>query len=95
MLDAAEGRSYAIKEMKVSGKRAEHDVFAYVGISTYLDKSIRPFSWYKEIVVHGARSHGFPEEYIKKLQQVDVYNDPDQERSAKHLRIIQLSRHDT
>lgn len=95
MLDAAEGRGYAICQLKVRGEQAEHEVFAYIGKPRYLDKSIRPFSWYKEIVVHGARSHGFPEEYINQLQQVDIDHDPDQERSAKHMRIIQLSRTNT
>ena len=40
----------------------------------------KPYHWYKEQVVQGAREHGLPEGYIKKIADVESIPDQDPER---------------
>ena len=35
-----------------------------------IDDSLRPYTWYKDFVVDGAKEHDLPEAYIKKLESV-------------------------
>ena len=53
-----------------------------------IDPKKKPYHWYKEQVVQGAREHGLPEDYIKKIKDVESIPDQDQEREkeqSKHL----------
>ena len=53
-----------------------------------IDPKKKPYHWYKEQVVQGAREHGLPEDYIKKIKVVESIPDQDQEREkdqSKHL----------
>ena len=53
-----------------------------------IDSKKKPYHWYKEQVVQGAKEHGLPEDYIKKIKAVESIPDQDQEREkiqSKHL----------
>ncbi len=89
LLDAFEGDSYAVQEMTVSGQD-EHDVFVYIGKANYLVQNLPPFEWYRDIVVAGARSRGFPDSYVAQIIAHKFIHDPDQTRHAEHQRIIRL-----
>ena len=45
-----------------------------------IDSKKKPYHWYKEQVVQGAREHGLPEGYIKKIDDVESIPDQDPER---------------
>ncbi|HWP65802.1 MAG TPA: gamma-glutamylcyclotransferase [Candidatus Limnocylindria bacterium] len=47
-----------------------------------VDASLRPYRWYVELVVLGARHHALPAEYVAALQRVPVVDDADPERAA-------------
>ena len=60
----------------------------YFAKPTAIDPKKKPYHWYKEQVVQGAREHGLPEYYIKKIKAVESIPDQDQEREkiqSKHL----------
>jgi len=42
-----------------------------------LDDSLRPYDWYKALVLAGAREHKLPEEYIQQIENVHVVQDSD------------------
>ncbi len=89
-LDAAEGESYEKHELILMGDWDEHQAFAYIGKPSWLDEMLRPFHWYKEVVVQGARSRQLPDEYVQTLDQVEVQDDPDQERAQKHYQLLKI-----
>lgn len=45
-----------------------------------IDRRQRPFSWYKNHVLNGAREAGLPPAYIEKIQQIEDIEDDDCER---------------
>jgi gamma-glutamylcyclotransferase len=52
------------------------------------DSARQPYSWYKELVVLGAKEHGLPREYISALDQVTAKIDDSGERNQKNAEII-------
>ena len=60
----------------------ETGAYTYVADETAVDESLRPYSWYREFVVKGARQHPLPDEYIAQLESVNGDADPDAERES-------------
>lgn len=89
-LDRAEGlgAGYAEKRETVSVAGQVLDAFYYVATADWLDDSLQPYHWYKELVLAGARYHGFPQQYIAALEQVDAVDDPDRERREVNARLL-------
>ncbi|HKL50634.1 MAG TPA: gamma-glutamylcyclotransferase family protein [Wenzhouxiangellaceae bacterium] len=51
------------------------------------DPDLKPLDWYKRFVVHGAREHGLPDEYIARLARTADITDTDSSRRMRNLRI--------
>jgi len=49
---------------------------------------LRPFEWYKAFVVHGARAHALPGDYIHGLNQALAWSDPDRDRHGRNVRVL-------
>ncbi len=74
LLDAAEGLGIGYAEQRVSIIVAggECSALTYQAMPDKLDKALRPRPWYKDYVLHGAREHGLPADYILELAKVEV-----------------------
>lgn len=89
MLDHAEGTGYYEKPVEVLSRDANIiRAFTYIAKDGYVDDSLSPYNWYKNFVVHGARQHGFPGDYIQMLEVVNSRVDPDQERTSRNRRLL-------
>jgi hypothetical protein len=55
--------------------------------ATNIDPSRRPYTWYKNHVLMGAKEHGLPEEFISKIEAVIADDDPDLVRSERESSI--------
>jgi len=44
---------------------------AYVYVSSILTDDPRPYHWYKELMIEGAREHHLPSFYVKHLEQIE------------------------
>ena len=53
-----------------------------------IDPKKKPYHWYKEQVVQGARENGLPEDYIKKIESFESIQDMDEERVAKNEKYL-------
>ena len=82
-LDKAEGvPSYKPKEIVVEGKaKGPLRVLAYYAIN--INPELKPYHWYKGQTVDGAKEHGLPPDYIKKIEAFESIPDPDKERVDK------------
>jgi hypothetical protein len=80
------GHGYEAKEVEVVSKGASHKAFVYYATET--DSSLKPYTWYKELVVAGAREHALPGIYLDRLVATDATEDSDRNR---HTRNSQLS----
>lgn len=62
--------------------------FTYVAQTDFIDASLRPFSWYRDLVLEGARRNCFPEIYIKTIEIVKTIADFDLGRDAWERRAL-------
>ena len=96
-LDSAEGVGWGYEETKidveVKNLIPQHEidvegitkgplqVVAYK--ATEKDKDLKPYHWYKGQTVDGAKEHGLPPDYIKKIEAFESIQDRDKERVDK------------
>jgi len=55
--------------------------------ATHIDKSLRPYHWYKEHVLRGAREHTLPDEHISAIKAISSIPDPNQDNHIAELSI--------
>lgn len=80
-LDKAEGLGAGYDEKAVTVKSADGtDIVALVYVATDIDPDLVPYGWYKAHVVRGARQHGLPEEYVKRIEMQASSDDLKQDR---------------
>lgn len=88
-LDRLEGVGNGYREgiIGVLTPQGQMEASTYIATDSHIDGSLRPYGWYLDYVLQGARQHRFPEYYISMIQDVDPVADPDRERadSNRHL----------
>lgn len=60
----------------------------YVARPEAIDDSLKPYSWYHDFVISGAREHRLPMPYVDHLSQFDTIIDPDQHRHSQNQSLI-------
>ena len=88
-LDHAEGlgKGYNIQQMTIATTAGTHKVFCYIAEQGAIDETLKPFDWYKALVVRAVEHQRFPERYIEQIRQVETIADPDRDRADKHFRL--------
>jgi gamma-glutamylcyclotransferase len=88
ILDRREGlgQGYEEKTVAVLGENGDI-VEAVTYYATNIDSSLKPFHWYKEHVLRGAREHRLPSGYVAGIEKTAALADPDQARHAEELAI--------
>ncbi|MCP5130316.1 MAG: gamma-glutamylcyclotransferase [Pseudomonadales bacterium] len=88
VLDLAEGlgRGYDAKQVAVvADSGASLEAMTYC--ATSIDSSLRPYSWYLNHVIVGARESGLPAWYIAGIEATESIEDPDIGRDRKERAI--------
>lgn len=88
MLDRFEGGGYEHRWFEVDIGGEHCSAYAYVAPPNHCDPALKPFRWYRELVLLGARHHRFPETYLQVLAEVDVMEDQDAHRQAIHQALL-------
>lgn len=90
ILDKVEGLGYGydreVCEVKMGDDFAE--AYIYVAQPEYIDDDSRPYCWYRDFVVEGARHHQLPEDYINQHLDVEFISDSDDDRRRFNRDII-------
>ncbi|MBY3115645.1 gamma-glutamylcyclotransferase family protein [Rhizobium laguerreae] len=58
-------------------------VVTYIGNPSYIDINLKPFDWYLNLVVAGARQHALPAEYVSVLENTPSRTDPKADRQSR------------
>jgi gamma-glutamylcyclotransferase len=83
------GRGYDVKQVMVQlAQGGVAEAFTY--FATRIDDRLRPFDWYKAHVLHGAREHGLPADYVASLAAVEAVTDADAGRRTQELSLYAL-----
>ena len=75
--------------MSVVTEQGALEAFAYLADTTFVDAQLKPFHWYKILVLEGAKYHGFPASYVAAIANVGSISDPERERAAANLEVLQ------
>ncbi len=87
-LDRAEGlgSGYEVKTVELfADDRTGIRAFTYY--ATHTDVALRPFVWYLQHVLQGARENCLPEHYVALIATIEAVDDPDGTRARAELAI--------
>lgn len=87
ILDNVEGVGYGYQSEEVFVK-GYGTCFTYIAEDTHIDDSLRPYTWYKELVLVGCEYLKIPVSYIESIQSVDAMEDVDEQRVAKNMALL-------
>ncbi|MCV0416424.1 MAG: gamma-glutamylcyclotransferase [Brevundimonas sp.] len=88
-LDRAEGLGFGYEEIEIEVLCGGDPVKAKAYRATDTDTALRPYTWYRGLVLAGAKEHGLPAPYIAVLESVLADQDPDRARHDKRMALIE------
>ena len=88
-LDRYEGLGYGYEEKTVTLVRRDNGqpLLAITYYATIINPALKPFDWYREHVLIGAREFGLSEDYVRTFLDVECEVDDDVPRREKELSI--------
>ncbi len=60
----------------------------YIARAAAIDATLLPYHWYKALVMHGAREHNLPPDYVEMINALAAMPDPDSRRRERHQRLL-------
>lgn len=84
------GGAYEIHVESVAVNGVDCDVFLYTALDPWIDETVRPWRWYRDLVFEGARWQGLPAAYLDRIRRVPVAEDPDARRRREHEAILDI-----
>lgn len=87
-LDVAEGLGRGYKEIEVKVLCQGQQMTAKAYQATRVNNAFIPYSWYRALVIAGAKQHQLPEDYIACLVASPAKEDPDRDQHRKNMRLI-------
>jgi len=89
-LDEVEGvgQGYIKKHLYI--KRITEEIFFYIAQDEFIDNSLKPYSWYKDFVLEGAKYFSLPSYYIKEIEKITAIQDPLLSRVEEAENILML-----
>lgn len=88
ILDRYESLGHGYAEKSVAVVQSDgRSLAATTYYATHIDTSLKPYHWYKEHVLRGAREHALPIEHIEAIADIQSTMDPDQDNHIRELSI--------
>lgn len=93
LLDDIEGvgKGYEDARMEVPGFGS---CFSYQGATSHIDDELKPYDWYKEMVLLGCRKQNITGNYVSSIEAVESIRDPVASRSRDQWRVVERLRQD-
>lgn len=90
ILDGFEGKGYGYIDNQIilSHQAHEYPCFTYLAQQSHIVDNLKPYHWYKEMVVLGSKYLGFPEAYIASIDSVESTGDPDHNRMLENEALL-------
>ena len=81
-LDTVEGagEGYEITQVSVRTGTGDQSAFTYIAAPQAVRNELKPYLWYKNLVLEGAKQNALPRDYIRQIESVEA------ERDESHLR---------
>lgn len=91
ILDRVEGLGHGYREEQVFVSIGDKEILATIYCAISVDPALKPYTWYKALVVAGAKEHGLPPQYIAALEVTDAIIDADTCRHQKNMALVSSS----
>jgi len=86
-LDRGEGGYNRQKKTLDGSGGARVDAWIYFALRPIID-SPRPYSWYRDFLVIGAKEHGLPAGCVRELEAIETEGDPDPARDRARRELM-------
>ena len=80
------GQGYEVKSVEIIMDDGSV-IKAFTYYATNINADLKPFDWYKQHVLIGAKEHGLPDAYIESLAAISVIPDVNLDRQQQELAI--------
>ena len=87
-LDRLECAGGGYRSMAISVQVASEAVAAETYVAQRISPELKPFHWYKALVIAGAIEHGLPADYVDRLRAFASIEDPDEARWRSHRALL-------
>lgn len=91
LLDGFEGKGYKVETVYPVASGETIWAFTYIAMQQSLDASLRPYSWYRDLVLAGALQAQLPAGYIDRIEAIPTITDHDAGRVSENLNLIRSS----
>jgi gamma-glutamylcyclotransferase len=94
ILDKYEGKNNGYNESRIKvtfNDNTTMDVITYIADKEKIDNNLKPYDWYKALIIFGAFEHQFPIDYINKIRNMEFIFDMEIDRSDENWEIIKSS----
>ena len=91
VLDSFEGKGYGYSDTQVilHHQGNAYTCFTYIAQDAYIVDNLKPYHWYKNLVVLGAKYLQFPASYVSFIESVESVEDPDVKRRKEQEMLIE------
>jgi hypothetical protein len=86
------GAGYELQELKVASGQQYISARAFVAMPEFIDETLSPYCWYRDLVLQGALQHELPASYIAQIRAVAAIPDLDLDRAARHRSHLRSAR---
>ena len=89
-LDRFEGKGYGYIDNQISlqHNETEYTCFTYLAQQSHIVNDLKPYHWYKKLVIMGAQYLQFPDTYISSIEAIGSIEDPDAIRRKEKEELI-------
>ncbi len=90
-LDEFEGKGmgYIDKPVEILHCDQVINCFTYLAQEDYIVDSLKPYHWYKQLVIQGAAYLRFPALYLSKIRTTQSQQDPEATRRETHEQLLE------
>ena len=82
-------RPTAARLMAALGSPDRGICFMYLAEPSHIEKNLKPYHWYQELVFLGATYLNFPETYVRSIEAIESMDDQDEARRTRHDQLIE------
>lgn len=91
-LDKAEGLGHgydlvSMNKLSIT-TNFNHHIKSYISTDKKYHTRKKPYAWYMQLVIEGAKENGLPDEYINQLKNIGSKPDKNERRKLKELSIL-------
>ena len=89
-LDIIEGNGYIDGRISLQYNKEEYECVTYLAQQSHIVSDMKPYHWYKSLVIMGARHLKFPESYIASIEAIESMDDLNHDRRIENEALIKI-----